>query len=646
MNRSNGFKFLPLVDTPKDLKKLSISDLQELANEIRQFLVDVISKTGGHLGSNLGSVELILALHTVYNAPIDQIIWDVGCQAYTHKIITGRKEVFSSNRQYGGISGFPKREESNYDVFGVGHASTSISAALGIASARDLLNQDFKVVAVIGDGGLSGGMAFEGLNNTGATGKDITVVFNDNNMAISPNVGALSNLFSSIRSDPRFQKIKDHMWELTGRLPQGQRLRKAMHGMDEGVRAMLMPGLWFERLGFRYVGPIDGHDLEELISIMKWAKNKKGPIVVHVRTTKGKGYSFAETDGTKLHGVSKFDPKIGPQKKDKSFDQLNCCEHFSYELEDLAENDKRICAITPAMIEGSALSKFQERFPNRCFDVGIAEEHALTFAAGLAVQGLKPVVAIYSSFLQRAFDQLIHDIALQNLPVVLGVDRAGLVGEDGPTHHGAFDLSYIRHIPNVTLFVPRDGQQLRIMLREALKQKKCPVAIRFPRGSAPKFTPHIETNEDVWQPELLRDGSAGLIVGVGTILSNCIKAAERLKEEANLNLAVLDLRCVKPLDLEYMKVMAKKYQKWAVVEENTIIGGVGSMLVEFTNDYDLNVKIRRIGLPDRFITHGDNANLWREVGFDVDSLTDSIREFFSGKRKQVRKKTDALKADA
>lgn len=640
----SGYRYLNTIDSPADLKKLQIEELMELAGELRQFIIETVAQTGGHLGSNLGSIELTLAMHYVYNTPVDQIIWDVGAQAYSHKIITGRRDRFHTNRQYGGVAGFPARDESEYDSFGVGHSSTSISAALGMASARDLNKQKFKVLAIIGDGGMTGGMAFEGLNQAGVSNTDMTVVYNDNSMAISPNVGALSNLFSNLRADLRFEKIKDNMWELAGRLPSGNKLRKALRGMDEGLRAMMMPGLWFERLGFRYVGPIDGHDLSELVSMFKWLKTATGPIVVHVLTKKGKGYSAAEADSTHLHGVSKFDVNTGPAKVKKTADDMAFCEHFSDELLKIATEDERVCAITPAMIEGSALGKFQKKFPERCFDVGIAEQHALTFAAGLATQGIKPVVAIYSSFLQRAFDQLIHDIAIQKLPVVLGVDRAGLVGEDGRTHHGAFDISFLRLIPGLSIFVPRDGQQLRMMLREGMKVKDGPVAIRFPRGKPPRFVTGSKLDSNVWSPEYLRDGSDGVFVSAGPILENCLKVADEIRKSSHLDIAVLDMRCLKPFDEIMMLDAADRFKRWLIVEENALLGGMGSMLIEFLQDNGrCDVEVLRAGLPDRFITHGDRPNLLKDVKLDVDSLLNMASSFFRSQNINTEKKVRTAK---
>ncbi len=647
MNNHNGLKYLPGINSPSDLKKLSTDELKDVADELRQFLISTVYMTGGHLGSNLGTVELTLAMHYIYDLPTDQIVWDVGAQAYSHKILSGRFDKFHTNRQWGGIAGFPSRNESQYDSFGVGHSSTSISAALGVAEARDFVGDKYKVISVIGDGGLTGGLAFEGLNNAGASGKDISVIFNDNRMAISPNVGALSNLFSYIRTDLRFEKIKDNMWDLVGKLPRGPKLRKAIRGMDEGLKAMMMPGLWFERLGFRYVGPVNGHDLDELISMFKWLKKLSGPVVVHIITEKGKGYSPAESDFTKLHGVSKISPTKGKKetKVQAKEPELNFCQHFSNELLTLAENDDKIIAITPAMIEGSALGKMFEKFPDRSFDVGIAEQHALTFAAGLATQGMKPVVAIYSTFLQRAYDQLIHDICLQDLPVVLGIDRAGLVGEDGPTHHGSYDLTYLRHIPGLSILIPRDGSQLRAMLRSAVQEKSEPVAIRFPRGKPPEFNLEIEPSTEVWQPEYLREGKDGVIIGAGPILKSCMDVAETLQLDKKLSIAVLDIRCIKPLPIEYLLAAAKRYKKWVVVEENVLAGGLGSLLLEFISDNSLQIDVKRLGLPDKNIPHGDKENQLIYAGLDYGAILKATSEHLKRSRRLKIRKLGVSKVD-
>lgn len=625
---------LSKINTPADLKSLSLPQLERLAGELRQYIVEVVSQTGGHLGSTLGVIELTIALHYVYDTPDDLIVWDVGAQAYAHKILTGRREAFLTNRQYGGISGFPRREESIYDTFGVGHSSTSISAALGMAIARDLKGESRKVIAVIGDGGMTGGMAFEALNNAGAAGTDLTVILNDNRMSISPNVGALSRYLSALRTDPRFEQLKDSLWEFAGHLPKGSKLRRALSGVGSGLRAMFVPGLWFERLGFRYIGPLDGHNLPELVKMFQWLKGVKGPVVVHILTEKGKGYPHAENDGLRLHSVGKFDPEVGPrlQEVGATFSAI-----FADQLLKEAENDPRIVAITPAMIEGSCLNLFQKRFPERCFDVGIAEQHSLTFAAGLATQGLKPVVAIYSTFLQRAYDQLIHDIALQNLPVILGVDRAGLVGEDGPTHHGAFDISYLRAVPNLTILAPRDESELRLMLKWALANARGPIAIRFSRGVPPTFPGPVTPEANPLCPEVLRSGEDGLVIGTGTILKEVLIAASKLEEIAHLKLQVVDVRCIKPLSASFFQSMAERFPVWVTVEENTLMGGMGSAVMELVSELKLRVMVHRLGIPDRFVPHGDRASLLKDVGLDAENLYLRFQEFFLSNVRKSRK---------
>ncbi len=639
MSDNGSYRLLSKIESPADLKKLTLAELDEIATELRSFLVETVSQTGGHLGSNLGTVELTLALHYCYDTPHDLIVWDVGSQAYSHKILTGRFKRFHTNRQFGGIAGFPRRDESSYDSFGVGHSSTSISAALGMAAARDLSGESHKVVAMIGDGGMTGGLAFEGLNNAGAEGRDITVVLNDNRMAISPSVGALSHHLASLRADTRFERLKDSMWQMAGRLPQGSQLRKALHGVDAGIRAMLIPGLWFERLGFRYVGPIDGHNIPELVKMFTWLRDIRGPVLIHVLTEKGKGYEHAENDTLNLHGVSKFDPAVGPQKVNGG--EMTFSAHFSDELLKLARKNKKIVAITPAMIEGSSLNEFQQELPDRCFDVGIAEQHAVTFAAGLATQGLRPVVAIYSTFLQRAYDQLIHDVALQNLPVIFGVDRAGLVGEDGPTHHGSFDISFLRAVPEMTLFIPRDADQMRMMLRQAIKLSG-PVSIRFPRGKSPYFPTPFEPNSDVQIPELLLAGRDGLVIGCGIILADLLDVVNEIKLEGGPDLALLDLRCVKPLDADSLTLLAARFPRWLSVEENVLMGGVGSALLEFLSDHELEVSLLRMGIPNQFVTHGNRESLLREIGLSRPDLKAACLRHFTKSFRPIPSRSPAL----
>ncbi len=639
MTKGN-YPLLSKIDSPDDLRKLNPEKLPQLAKELRAFIIDIVSTTGGHFGGNLGAVELTIALHYIYDTPRDKIIWDVGAQAYPHKILTGRRKMFHTNSQYDGIAPFPKREESEYDSFGVGHSSTSISSALGMAIARDLSGEDYKVIAAIGDGGMTGGLAFEGLNNAGVEGSDITVVLNDNRMAISPNVGALSNHLAGIRADPRFEKLKDSMWQLTEKLPKRTKLRKALRGVDQGLRAMLVPGIWFERLGFRYVGPVDGHNLPELIRMFRWLKGVSGPVIIHILTEKGKGYKYAEEDSLRLHSIGKMDPQTGPSSQKGGTPDFSA--HFSDELQTIARKDSNVVVITPAMIAGSKLEKFKEEFPDRCFDVGIAEQHAITFAAGLATQGIRPVVAVYSSFLQRAYDQVIHDVAVQNLPVVFGIDRAGLVGEDGPTHHGVFDISYLRHIPNMTVLVPRDEKQMRKMMRTALDDLEDPVAIRFPRGKSPLFEIDDKENDDVVHPEFIYEGTDGLIIGTGIILHDLLSVVRELYEQEGMKLGLVDLKCIKPLDTEFLTVMAARYSKWISVEENVLHGGVGSALLEFVSERELPVQIKRLGIPDRFITHGDRQKLLLEIGLDRQNIFETVKTYFLEKsRKTQRKKRKA-----
>ncbi|HEX9934621.1 MAG TPA: 1-deoxy-D-xylulose-5-phosphate synthase, partial [bacterium] len=471
---------LDRIQSPADLKKLGNVELEILARELREFLIQTVSSTGGHLAPSLGAVELTLALHIVFDSPKDKIVWDVGHQAYTHKILTGRKKRFNTLRQYKGLSGFPKISESEHDAFGVGHASTAISAALGFATARDLLKEDHKVIAVVGDGALTGGLAFEGLNNAGDSKRDLIVVLNDNRMSISPNVGALSGHLTKIITAPLYNRIKDLLWAWTGKLAKGSvQIRSLIRHIEEGLKAMMVPGLLFECLGFRYFGPLDGHNLPQLIHVFQEIKRLHGPVMIHLITKKGKGYKFAEEDAIKFHGLASFCAETGDVtgKKRPTYTEI-----FGKTLVELAEKDGRIVGITAAMADGTGMIHFARRFPERFFDVGIAEGHAVTFAAALAHRGLRPVVAIYSTFLQRAFDQIIHDVALQNLPVIFAVDRAGLVGEDGPTHHGSFDLSYLRLIPNLVILSPKDENEMRNMLYTALRYGKGPVAVRYPRS--------------------------------------------------------------------------------------------------------------------------------------------------------------------
>ena len=620
---------LESIGSPRDLKGLDAGSLKRLAEELRHFVISTVSCTGGHLAPNLGVVELTLALHTVFDAPKDKIVWDVGHQAYIHKILTGRRERFHTLRQYGGISGFPKIEESEYDTFGVGHASTAISAALGMATARDLHGQTHSVVAVVGDGALTGGIAFEGLNNAGGSGRDIIVVLNDNRMSISPNVGAVSRYLTTVITNPLYNKIKEDIWQLTGKLPRGsQFVRKTVHRIEEGLKAMVVPGLLFERLGFRYFGPIDGHDLSRLVGVLREIRRLHGPILVHVITTKGKGYKFAEEDATKFHGLGSFCPETG-NTKPKTVPTYT--EVFGKTLVALAEKDRRIVGITSAMADGTGLVHLARRFPDRFFDVGIAEQHAVTFAAGLALDGFRPVVAIYSTFLQRAFDQIIHDVALQKIPVVFALDRGGLVGEDGPTHHGSFDLSYLRVVPNLVVMAPRDENELRDMLWTAIRYERGPVAFRYPRGESLGLPKKSDLEEiPVGRSEVVREGKDLAILAVGDMVVPAVEVGKNL-ESKGISARVVNARFVKPLDREMLQDVVGKFSAVVTIENNAVVGGFGSGVAEVLVEMGVsNILFQRFGLPDRFIPHGSCRDLLGEVELDVESLTRNIEALMMG----------------
>ncbi len=624
-------KLLTSINSPQDLKKLNIPALEQLADEMRDFIISSVSHTGGHLAPSLGVVELTLALHTVFDAPRDKILWDVGHQAYAHKILTGRRDQFHTLRQYGGISGFPRITESEYDTFGVGHASTAISAALGMATARDLKGEDYKVVAVVGDGAMTGGVAFEGLNNTGGSKRDIIVILNDNCMSISPNVGALSRYLTQIITTPLYNRIKTDVWELTGRLPRGSKqIREAVHRVEEGLKAMLVPGLLFERLGFRYFGPIDGHDISQLIKIFEDVQRFHGPILIHVLTTKGKGYKFAEENATKFHGVGAFSPETGNTRAKKA---PTYTEVFGKALVELAEKDDKIVGITSAMADGTGLIHLAKRFPDRFFDVGIAEQHAVIFAAGLALRGFKPVVAIYSTFLQRAFDQLIHDIALQKIPVVFALDRGGLVGEDGPTHHGSFDFSYLRLVPNFVVMAPKDENELRDMLWTALNYGEGPIAFRYPRGESLGL-PLKQGFEKIpiGKSEVVREGNDLAILAVGDRVAPAVQAAEKL-EEKRITARVVNARFIKPIDVEMINEVVQNFPAVVTVENNTILGGFGSAVAEILSESGTKgISFQRFGLPDRFVPHGSLKDLLCDVKLDVENLVNRIETFMAQRK--------------
>ncbi|MBV6449254.1 1-deoxy-D-xylulose-5-phosphate synthase [Nitrosomonas sp.] len=607
----------PLLDTinsPAQLRELEQKKLPQFAKELRDFLVESVAKTGGHLSSNLGTVELTIALHYVFNTPHDQLVWDVGHQTYAHKILTGRREGMSKLRMHGGIAGFPRRDESEYDAFGTAHSSTSISAALGMAVAARLNHTGRRAIAIIGDGAMSAGMAFEALNNAGVMDANLLVILNDNDMSISPPVGALNNYLAKLMSGRFYATARRAGEKVLGVVPPVLELAKRA---EEHVKGMVTPGTLFEEFGFNYIGPIDGHDLDVLITTLNNIKQLDGPQFLHVVTRKGAGYKVAEEDPILYHGVGKFDPKKGIVAKPNgkpAYTQI-----FGDWLCDMAAQDSRLIGVTPAMREGSGLVRFSQEYPERYFDVGIAEQHAVTFAAGAACDGLKPVVAIYSTFLQRAYDQLIHDVAIQNLPVVFAIDRAGLVGADGPTHAGSFDLSYLRCIPNMTVMTPADENECRQMLYTAFKLDT-PTAVRYPRGTGPG----VKVKKDmqalpVGRGEIRRQGEKVAFLAFGSMLAPCLSAAEEL------NATVANMRFVKPLDDDLVASLAASHDLLVTVEENTVLGGAGGAVTESLNSQRIDVKVLQLGLPDVFIDQGDHAQMLADCGLDKDGIIKSVR---------------------
>ncbi len=617
---------LETIQSPADLKQLSPEQLPQLAEEVRECLLATVSETGGHLGSNLGAVELTLALHYCFTTPHDKIVWDVGHQAYTHKLLTGRRERFATQRQYKGISGFPKRCESEHDAFGVGHASTSISAALGMAVADSLDNLRNKVIAVIGDGSLTGGIAFEGLNQAGHLKKNLIVILNDNEMSISKNVGAFSAFVSRKMTTRHFRELKKEMKELLTNIPAfGKDILKFARRAENSLKGFLTPGALFEALGFDYIGPIDGHDLPALLEVFNNAQEFDGPLLIHVMTTKGKGYHPAESMPDKFHGVGAFDLSTG--KAPAKSATVSYTEVFGRTLVELAKEDPRVVAITAAMPDGTGLNYFAEALPERFFDVGIAEQHGVCFAAGLAADGFRPVAAIYSSFMQRAYDQVFHDVCLQNLPVVIAMDRGGLVGDDGPTHHGVFDLSFMRHLPGLTFMAPKDENELRHMLKTALCLNK-PVALRYPRGAGYGVELDQELHElPIGKGELLRTGKDLTIVAIGSSVMPALTAAEQLATQG-IDAGVINARFIKPLDADLILTQARATGKVLTVEENVLQGGFGSAVLELLQDNgQSNVKVKRLGIPDQYIEQGTQAQLRKDVGIDSDGIAAAAQAF-------------------
>jgi 1-deoxy-D-xylulose-5-phosphate synthase len=617
---------LETINSPSDLKKLKTGQLPDLAAEVRKFLLDTVSITGGHLGSNLGTVELSIALHYCFNSPSDKIIWDVGHQAYTHKILTGRRDRFHTQRQYKGISGFPKRCESEHDAFGVGHSSTSISAGLGMAAAASLDGKRNHAIAVIGDGSLTGGMAFEALNQAGHLKKNLIVILNDNEMSISKNVGAFSAFISRKMTGRYYRDLKKEMQVLLKNIPAfGTDILHFARRAENSLKGFLTPGSLFEALGFDYIGPLDGHDLPQLVEVFKNINELDGPLLVHIMTTKGKGYKPAEETPAKYHGVGAFDVATGKGSAKPSVKSYT--DQFGETLVQLAEEDPKIIAITAAMPDGTGLNQFSLRFPDRFFDVGIAEQHAMTFAAGLAADGFKPVAAIYSTFVQRAYDQVFHDICLQNLPVTIAMDRAGLVGDDGPTHHGAFDLSYLRHLPGMTVMAPKDENELRHLLKTAI-YSGLPIALRYPRGAGYGVDLDVDLKcIEIGKGEQLLDGDDLTIIAIGATVYPALQAADALRLKG-ISTGVVNARFVKPLDAELILDVARRTGRIMTVEENALQGGFGSAVLELLHDHNLqNVKVWRLGLPDHYIEQGSQAQLRKDVGIDAEGITLSVLEF-------------------
>ncbi|MBR2773914.1 MAG: 1-deoxy-D-xylulose-5-phosphate synthase [Selenomonadaceae bacterium] len=617
---------LKRLKSPAELQKMSLAELEELAGEIRELILTTVAKNGGHLAPSLGTVELTLALYSVFDFSKDRLIWDVGHQAYTHKILTGRRDTFHTLRTLGGITGFPKRVESPFDSFGVGHASTSISAALGLLIASEIEKIPRRVIAVIGDGALTGGMAFEALNHAGQLKKKLLVVLNDNEMSIDKNVGALSEYFSKIRLKPQFHRAKKEFEDFVKNLPfrdVSEKILLAANSVRAGVTAAVIPGAIFETLGFTYLGPIDGHDIKGMKDIFSRVDVINAPVLIHVNTTKGKGYPPAEISPEKFHGVGKFDKATGQVIKKKS--PPSYTEIFSQSVIDLASRDEKIVAITAAMPSGTGLKKFAEKFPRRFFDVGIAEEHAVTLAAGMAAGGLKPVVAIYSTFMQRAYDQILHDICLQNLPVILCLDRAGLVGEDGATHHGAFDLAYLRTIPNMNILAPKDENELRQMIFAAFRQNK-PVAIRYPRGAGLGVMVEAQPSDISWgKAEVIKQSQSAevAVFAVGTMVKACVEASKLLNDK-KIPVEVVNVRFVKPFDAELIKQSARSAKLLVTCEEGTLNGGFGAAVAEFLADEKISTPILRLGIKDEFIEQGTRAELLDMCGLTAEKIAQRI----------------------
>jgi len=617
------------INSPDDLKKLDKSQLRDVCDELRQFIIDIVSVHGGHFGASLGVVELTTALHYVFNTPDDRLVWDVGHQAYGHKILTGRRDIFHTNRKYKGLSGFPKRSESEYDTFGVGHSSTSISAALGMSIARDLQEKDNKVVAVIGDGAMTAGLAFEGMNNAGALDSDLLIILNDNCMSIDPNVGALKEYLTDITTSETFNRIRDDIYDMLGHFKKaGSRMQKMASRIEKALTTALTPGSLFQALGLKYYGPVDGHNVTGLVKHFEDLKKIPGPKLLHAVTVKGKGFAPAEREQTKWHAQSSpFDKisgkSLAPKKTGKTIPKY---QHvFGDAIVELADEDDRIVAITPAMPSGSSVWPMMNKYPDRSFDVGIAEQHSVTFAGGLAADGMKPYVAIYASFLQRAYDQVIHDICIQKLPVVFCIDRAGLVGADGPTHHGLYDISFLRAIPHIIVAAPLNEEELRDMMYTASNHESGAFAIRYPRGKATGMEiPEGFKPMEIGKGVCLREGENIAILSLGAVGNYVIEAADRLEKE-NIHVGHYDMRFAKPIDTDIIDEVTNTYDRIITIEDGTRLGGFGGAVAEYMVTKEQQIPITIMGVPDRIVEHGKQTELHAEVAIDADGIVNKVK---------------------
>jgi len=616
---------LEKINKPNDIKNLDPIEYNQLAEEIRQFLIETISKTGGHLASNLGVVELTMALHIVFNLPQDKLIWDVGHQSYTHKILTGRKDGFDGLRKFGGMSGFPKRNESNFDAFDTGHSSTSISAGLGYVYARDIKKEHYNVISVIGDGALTGGMAYEAMNNAARLNTNFIIVLNDNTMSISKNVGGVSKMLDNIRSSDSYYDLKESIANTLYKLPRGSKIVDSIKKTKSSVKQIIFPGQMFEAMGLNYLGPVNGHDIHKLIKVFHVAKRVCGPVIIHVVTQKGHGYKPAERNPSKFHGIAPFDVKTGKVKA--SSGNVSYSQVFSETICSIAKKNNKVAAVTAAMPEGTGLAKFSRWFPERFFDVGIAEEHAVTFCAGLSAGGMIPVFAVYSSFLQRAYDQILHDVCIQQLHVVFAIDRAGLVGSDGETHQGIFDLSYLRSIPNMTIFAPKNDWELKAVLNYAICEYNGPFAIRYPRGAACSRFQEFQTPIQYGTSEIMFFEKDIALIAVGSMVETAYDLREKLKEQG-FCVTLINGRFIKPLDVSLFYRLKDKHRLIVTLEENVIKGGFGESICQYVSESQLKISVLNIALPDDYVEHGNVSILKAEAGIDVDSLLERVTSFY------------------